>query len=187
MPANLKVLSEQLWTDSVIMALVDVIFVLLLAWRIKPARFRQLKWTLVGTAAISWSIFGIVLVLVFWGTYYHYFFPSWFRSGGILVFVPILYGLFALVFYWLALRVPGNPILNFCLLAGLEGVLEHLWGIVGLKILDFPLLQETSPAAILAFSFPEYIFYWCIVISIALLFQNAWRWWLQRTGARIAQ
>jgi hypothetical protein len=181
---NLKVLSEQLWMDSVIIALVDVAFVLLLIWRIKPSRFRELKWTLVGTAAISWSIFGIVLVSVFWGTYYHYFFPSQFRFGGILLFVPILYGLFALAFHWLALRVPGNPILNFCLLAGLESVLEHLWGIYGLKILEIPILQEASPASILTFSFPEYIFYWCIIIGIAVLIQNGWRYWINRQRMR---
>ena len=185
MPVNIKVLSEQLWMDSVIIAIIDIVFVLLLAWRIKPSRFRELKWTLVGTAAIFWSIFGIVLVSVFWVTYYQFFFPSWFRYGGILIFVPILYGFFALAFYWLALRVPGNPILNFCLLAGLESVLEHLWGIYGLKILEIPLLREASPAPILTFSFPEYIFYWCIVISIAVIIQNGLRWWKQRTGARV--
>ena len=185
MSGNLEVLSEQLWMDSVIIAIVDIVFVLLLTWRIKPSRFRELKWALVGTAASFWIIFGIVLVSVFWDTYYQYFIPSWLHFGGILLFVPILYGLFALAFYWLALRIPGNPILNFCLLAGLEAVLEHLWGIYGLKILEIPLLQDTSPTPILAFSFPEYIFYWCIVISIAVLIQNGWRWWIQRTGARV--
>ncbi len=184
---NLKILSDQLWMDSAIITLIDAAYVLLLIWRIKPSRFRQLKWTLVGTAAVSWSIFGIFLVWVFWGTSYQFFFPGWFRFGGILIFVPILYGLFALAFYWLALLVPGNPILFFCLLAGLEAVLEHLWGIYGLKILEIPMLKGASPASILAFSFPEYIFYWCIVISIAVLIQNGWRFWInwQRTRARV--
>jgi glucan phosphoethanolaminetransferase (alkaline phosphatase superfamily) len=113
MPENIKVLSEQFWMSSVVIAIVDVVFVLLLIWRIKPSRFRELKWTLVGTAAMFWSIFGVVLVLIFWDSYYHYFFPSWFRSGGILLYVPILYGAFALAFYWLALRMPGNPIVIF--------------------------------------------------------------------------
>ncbi|MGZ6346105.1 MAG: hypothetical protein ACXWNC_00855 [Anaerolineales bacterium] len=173
--------------DSVIIALVDVAFVLLLTWRIKRSRFRDLKWTLVGTAAIFWSIFGIFLVSVFWDTFYYSFFPGWFHFGGILIFVPILYGLFALVFYWLALHVPGNPIFVFCLLAGLESVLEHLWGIYGIKILEIPILKEASPASILTFSFPEYIFYWCIVISITVLIQNGWRSWInwQRTRARV--
>lgn len=187
-PGNFKVLSEQFWMSGVVMVLVDVAFVVLLTWRLKSSHFRELKWTLVGTAAIFWSTFAIVLVLLFWNTYYHYFFPIWFRSGGILLYVPILYGVFTLVFHWLALRMPGNPILNFCLLGGLESLLEHLLGIYGLKILEVPILQEASPASILAFAFPEYIFYWCIVISIAVLFQNAWRRWMdwRRTGARVA-
>jgi hypothetical protein len=171
-PENFNVLSEQLWMDTVVIALVDVAFIAFLTWRIKPSRFRELKWTLAVTAAVFWSAFGIVLVSVFWNTYYRYFFPGWLRSGGILLFVPALYGSFALAFHWLALRAPGNPILNFCLLGGLESLIEHLWGIYGLKILEIPLIQQASPASILAFAFPEYIFYWCIVIGIAGLVQN---------------
>jgi apolipoprotein N-acyltransferase len=40
----------------------------------------------------------------------------------------------------------------------------------------------------LAFAFPEYIFYWCIVISTAALCQMGWRWQRgrRRVGARIA-
>jgi len=185
---NLKISSEQFWMSGVITAIVDVIFIFLLVWRIKSSHFRELKWTLVGTAVIFWSIFAIFLVLVFWDTYYHYFFPSWFRSGGILLYVPILYGIFALTFHWLALRVPGNPIVIFCLLGGTESLIEHLWGIYGLNILEVPLLQEASPTSILVFSFPEYVFYWCIVISIAILLQNGWRWWIEprRTRTRVA-
>ena len=175
-PENFQVLSEHFWMSSVIIALVDVAFVLLLAWRIKPSHFRELKWTLVGTAAILWSIFSVVLVSIFWNRYYQYFFPSWFRSGGILLYVPILYGIFALAFHWLALRMAGNPLVNFCFLAGLESVLEHLWGFYGLKILEVPILQNASPISILVFSFPEYIFYWCVIISAAVLFQSGWRW-----------
>jgi hypothetical protein len=176
----MKILSGQLWIDSLIVSFVDVALLSLLVWRINPLRFRQLRWTLVGTAAVFWSIFGIVLVLAFWEIYYQYFFPGRFRSGGILLFVPILYGAFALAFHWLALSIPGNPILNFCLLAGLEAMLEHLWGIYGLKILEIPMLQGASPASVITFSFPEYVFYWCIVISIAIILQNGWRWWKNR-------
>jgi hypothetical protein len=187
MSADLKVLTDQFWIDSAIAAIVDAAFIVFLAWRIKPARFRELKWMLAGTAAVFWSIFGIVLVSAFWETYYQYFYPGWMRSGGILLFVPILFGILALVFHWLSLRIPGNPILNFCLLAGLESLLEHLVGIYGLKILEIPMLREASPASILTFSFPEYIFYWCIVISIAALLQDGWRWISRgRTGTKVA-
>jgi hypothetical protein len=178
-PENFKLLSGQLWMDAFILALVDAAFLVLLTWRLKPTRFRQLKWTLVGTAAVLWSVFGIVLVSVFWDTYYQYFYPGWFRSGGILVFVPIVFAGLALAFHWLALRLPGNPILTFCMLGGLEAVVEHVWGIYGLKILEVPMLQGASPASMLAFAFPEYIFYWCIVIGIAALAQDGWRGWIR--------
>jgi hypothetical protein len=110
---NFKVLSNQFWMSAFSMVLVDVAFILLLTWRLKSSQFRELKWTLVGTSAFFWSTFAIVLVLLFWNTYYQFFFPGWFRSGGILLYVPLLYGVFALFFQWLALRIPGNPIFNF--------------------------------------------------------------------------
>ena len=166
---SLKVSSEQFWMSGIFMGIVDLVFILLLLWRIKSSRFRELRWTLVATAAVFWSLFGVVLVWVFWESYYQYFYPGWFRLGGILIFVPVLYGLFAFAFHWLAMRLPGNPLITFCLLAGIESVLEHLGGIVGLKILEVSLLQEASPASILFFSFPEYVFYWCVVIAIAAL------------------
>ena len=175
-PENLSVSSEQLVWSGIVITLIDAALILLLVWRVKPARFRELKWTLVGTAAIFWSVFGLVLVQVFWDAYYRYFYPAAFRSGGILLFVPLVFGLLALIFHVLAFRLPGNPIVVFCLLAGFESLLEHVWGFYGFRILEVPMLQAASPLSILFFSFPEYIFYWCLVISLAALFQNGWRW-----------
>ncbi len=181
--------SEQFWINSVITAIIDVIFLAILIWRIKPAQFLELKWTLVVTAALLWSVYASFLVLVFWNTYYQYFYPSWFHSGGIFVFVPVVFGILALAFYWLAIHLPGNPIVTFCLLGGTEGLLEHLWGIYNFKILEIPFLQGTSPISILAFSFPEYVLYWCIVISIAALVQSGWQIWtrLRHVRTRIAE
>jgi hypothetical protein len=182
---NLQISSELFWMSAVITATLDVILISILIWRIKPSQFRDLKWILVGTAVLSWSAFAILLVSAFWDAYYHHFFPSWFRSGGILLFVPILFGSLAFAFHWLALRVLGNPIVTFCLLGGMESFVEHLWGIYSFKILEIPFLQEASPASILAFAFPEYIFYWCIVISIATLVQSGWRWFTKQRRTRL--
>jgi hypothetical protein len=188
-PGNLRLLSEQFLISGAITTLVDVILVVFLISRVKPLRFRQLKWILVGTAFVVWGVFAVILLGVFWDTYYRFFFPIWFRAGGILLFVPLLYGFFALAFHWLALRLPVNPIVAFCMLAGIESLLEHLWGIYGLKILEVPILQAASPLSILAFAFPEYVLYWCIVISIAALLQNGWSRWksTRQTGMKAAQ
>jgi len=183
LPGYFQLRSEHFWVSSVLIALVDAALVLLLVWRIKPAHFRELKWPLAGIAAILWSIFGVVLGFTFWDSYYQYFFPAWFRYGGFLLLVPVSFALFALVFHWLALRLPGIPVVTFCLLAGLESVLEHLWGIYGLRILEVPMLENASPISVLVFSFPEYIFYWCVILGAAALFQKGWQWF--REGRRI--
>ena len=175
-PENLSITSEQFFWSGIVIAFIDAVLILLLVWRLKPARFKALNWTLVGTAAVFWSLFGVVLVWVFWGSYYRYFYPTGFRSGGILLFVPLVYGLLALIYHVLAFRLPGNPIVGFCLLAGFESLLEHVWGLYGFKILEAPMLQGASPFSILFFAVPEYILYWCLVISLAALFQGGWRW-----------
>ena len=180
---NLAISSEQFWTSAALTALIDTVFIFFLIRLVKPARFRELRWTLVGTAAASWSIFSIVLVWAFWDSYYQHFFPGWFRSGGILLYVPLLYGCFALAFHWLALHLPGNPVVIFCLLGGVESILEHVGGIYAFKILDIPALREASPISILAFSFPEYILYWCVVISLAALVHAGWRVMTRKPGA----
>ncbi len=181
---NFRIPSEQFWLSAAVTAVVDAIFILILIWRIKPSRFRELRWTLVGTAAVLWSGFAVFLVSAFWDSYYRHFYPGWFHSGGVLVFVPLLFGFLAWVFHWLALRLPGNPILTFSLLCGAESVLEHLGGICAFHILEIPLLQGASPASILAFCFPEYIFYWCIVIGLAALVQFGWQGLAQTRGPR---
>jgi hypothetical protein len=184
MTANVSLPSEQLWAGAALVAFVDVVFILVLAWRIRRARFGELKWFLAATAALAWSVFAVVLVAAFWDDYYRYFYPAWLRSGGILLFVPLVFGTLALAFHWLALRLPGNPLVTFCLLAGAESLLEHLVGIFAFKILVIPMLQAASPAAMLTFAFPEYIFYWCVVIGLAWVIQNGWQAWRGRRRRR---
>ncbi len=172
---GVTVSSGQFWASAAVTGALDIVLVALLTWRIDNSRFRSLRWTLALTAAIFWAVFGIVLVQVFWDWYYRYIYPGWLRGAALLLFIPLFFGGLALLFHWLALRLPGNPILTFCLLGGTESVLEHLWGIYVLRIFDVPMLQAASPVSVLAFAFPEYVFYWCIVIGIAALAQSSWQ------------
>jgi hypothetical protein len=122
------------------------------------------------------GIFATACLRGFWDLYYRYFYPGWVRWLAPLD--ALLYGAIALALWWLALHLPGNPVVNFALLGGLESVLEHLLGIYGLGILDkVPILQGVSPASALVFAFFEYIFYWSVVLGIAGLLGRGWQWW----------
>lgn len=168
--------SSQLWLSALVFLLIALIGVWILSRRVDRDRFRKLRWYLVAAAVLFWSAFAILLVQAFWDSYYQYFYPEWIRGGGILVYVPLIYGLSALAFHWLALRLPGNPILIFFLLCGIESILEHLWGIVGMDILNIPMFEEASVFDILVIAVPEYIFYWCLVIVLALFLARVGHW-----------
>jgi hypothetical protein len=171
---TIRLTSEDMWQSALVTALIDVILVTFLAWRINRERFHRLRWPLAVAAGLFWGIFAIALYQIFWDSYYRYFGASWMRDGGILlVMIPVAAGL-ALLFHWLALCLPGIPLVTFCILVGLESVVEHVWGFYDLKILDIPMLEGVSQASILAFAFPEYILYWCVIIGTAAIVQAIW-------------
>jgi hypothetical protein len=187
---DIKIASETFWLCAFVTALIGVGLVLFLARRIPPARFRQLHGPIVLAAAVFWVSYGLLLFDLAWESYYAKFLPdpadrSLARSLlELLVYPPI-----GLLLWWLALRLPGNPTVNFCLLGGLQSVPEHLWGIYGLAMLEHvPFLQEASPVSVLAFAVPEYILYWGSVLSLALLLQGGWqryrKWMAAQAGRR---
>ncbi len=172
---------ESIGSKTVLLALVAAGLVLVLAWRIKPLRFRQLKWHLVIASAMFWGVLGMALRWSFWDSYYRYFAPEttrWLAPIG-----AIFYGAIGFLFWWLALRLPGNPALNWCLLGGLESIPEHLLGIYRFKILEIPILQGISAESIIVFDGFEYMVYWGAVLLLAMILQSrveAWRHWRLR-------
>lgn len=149
-----------------------LIFVGILAWRFKPAQFRRLSWRAVGIgSAIFWSILAGVMIWYAWDFYYQYYAPSWDRivapAGAI-----VLYCILGLLLRWAALRLPGNPVVSFCLLGGLESVPEHAIAIYRFHILQIPLLQDTSAVSIFIFAFFEYIVFWSLALCLAIAMES---------------
>jgi len=183
---DIKITSEMLWLSAFITALIDVGLILFLARRIQRPRFRQLHWPVALAAGVFWVSYGLMLFAMTWESFYTRFLPdptnrSLARS--LLELLP--YPIIGLVLWWLAVRLPGNPAVNFCLLGGVQSVPEHLWGIYRLGMLDkVPFLQEASSASVLAFALPEYILYWGTILSIAMLIQSGQQWckryWISR-------
>jgi hypothetical protein len=171
--ADDKVTTEILWQGAFIFALMDTVFVVLLARLIQPERLREMKWMLAGVMAVFFcGLFGVLASGIFWESVYHYFFPAWARW-----LIPPAYALlFAAVgqlFWRIAFRLPGNAVINFCILGGSWGMITHLWAIYR-GILDKPpMLQGCSPAAAVVLAVFEFTFYWCICLGLASLWRRA--------------
>jgi len=170
MPSDIKITTELLYKGALVFALMDAVYISLLVWRIKEATFRRLKWFLVIAAALVW--FGIWSWAIgnFWETVYSYVFPAWAQ-----MWVPwiafVIAGLVALGLWILSLRIRGKPVLIYCLLGGVLGSLTHIWAIYRGIVSKPPMLQGASPLAAIIIAFFEYIFYWCIILTLALIMQ----------------
>jgi hypothetical protein len=172
---SLRLTSATFWQSALFSALIAAAGVFVLARLIDRASFRRLKWPVVISSVIFWSALGTLLIQLTWESYYQRFAPAWMHNGGSLIITIPLAAAQALVFHWAALRLPLHPVAGFCLLGGLEALLEHLWGIYGWKIMEIPMLQGVDPLSVLAFAFPEYMLYWCAVIAAAALFHRGWQ------------
>jgi hypothetical protein len=172
---DFKVTTEMLWQGTLIFAILDAGLVPLLTWRVDSARLRQLRWALVATTGVFWGTLWAWVLSNFWDSVYSYIFLDWMRW-----LIPSTYGLLfaavGLVMWWLALRFPGNPVVSFCLLGGLWGMITHVWAVY-LGIVDKPpMLQGVAAAAAVVVAVFEYVFYWCIILSIASVLQQGWQW-----------
>ncbi len=169
LPPDLRVTTEILWKAAGIFAPVDAVWLAILARRVDARAFRSVKLPLLATTGIFWC--GVWLVLTagaYWEAVYSYVFPAWARwliaPGYGLLFVAV-----AWLFWTLALRLPGSAVVNYCLLGGLWGALTHL-AAIGRGLLDKPpMLRGASPIAAVVFPIFEFILYWCITLTLAML------------------
>ena len=176
-PDDIKVTTEILWKGAIFFAFTDVTLIIVLIRLIKPKDLFKMKWKLITFMAIFFCIlFGSIVSLIFWNSVYSYVFPSWIRW-----IIPPTYGLLfsmiGLFFWWLAFKLPTNPVLNFCILGGLWGLATHIMAIYR-GILDKPpMLQGASSISALTIATFEFIFYWCICVGFTYL--------IERLGTRL--
>ncbi len=76
MQTDYKITAETFWLEALVVALIDLVLLLFLIWRIKPVRFRELKWPLAGTSGVAWGIFAVALLWGQWDLYYRHFYPD---------------------------------------------------------------------------------------------------------------
>jgi len=168
---EVKVTSEILWRAAILFALFDIVLVTYLARFVEPAIFRQMKWPVTLITGIFWFLIWLVMVVFFWEQVYHYVFPLWSRW-----ILPLLMGIgFAIVgllLWWLAQQFKSNQVVNFCLFGGLWGMITHIVAIQRGILEKPPLLQGVSPVAASIMPIFEFIFYWCVILGVAFLWQK---------------
>jgi len=172
LPPVVKISTELLWRGALLFASLDLILVSLLVWRVKPATFRQLKWELILVTAVFWGALWFWAVGYYWELVYQYLFPGWSRWY-LPFFQAALTALAASLAWRLSWRMCINPVLAYCLLGGLWGFLTHLWA-VHMGVVDKPpFLQGAAPISAVVIAIFEFIFYWCVIILLALLVRFA--------------
>jgi len=177
-----QVTSELYWIATFVTVIIDVVFVTLLAWHIRSQRFHHIRNILAGSAIIFWAGLWtwVMMSAFFWETCYQFVFPPWSRW----IMPPamaLLNGCLALLLWWWAARLPGNPVVNLVMLGGLESFPGHLRAIQ-LGILATPLLKNVSASSALIFGFFEFVFYWSVILTVSALFFSIWE---RLTGHRI--
>lgn len=165
--------TREAWWSTIIFGLLGLAVLIPLVFTFDRELFLR-DWRATGLAsAIFWGVFGVTMIFAFWKIYYSRFYPAWMRWGAPLNI--LLYASLGSGMWWLSSKLPGQPVLWFVLLGGIEGIAEHVFGIYVLKILDkVPILQGLTPLPAIIFSFFEYILYWAVVAWMAFAFS---RWW----------
>lgn len=181
MPPDIKITTELLYKGTLIFALIDAVYIPILVWRVKEETFSRLKWPLVISAALVW--FGIWSWAIgnFWETVYSYVFPAWAQIW-VLRIAFIVAGVVAFVLWALSIRIKSKPVLIYCLLGGVLGSLTHIWAVYRGVVTKPPMLQGASPLGAVILAFFEYIFYWCVILTLALILD-----WLRKKSKRRPQ
>lgn len=172
MSDGLKITSGMLFQGALFFALLDVVFVPLLASRVSPDAFRRLGWAVALVAGAAWYGIWSWAIGNFWESVYGYLFPAWGR-----IWIPILAGVIAAgvgAGLWaLAMRFPKGPVLIFCLSGGLLGVASHIWAVYRGVVTKPPMLSGASPVGAVTLAFFEFMFYWSSILLVAALIERA--------------
>ena len=166
--------TELYWWSAVIAALIDILLAGLLIPRIPVALFRKLRTEIVGVSFVFWGVlWGAVMANEFiWETCYQFVFSPaerWYRPP----MTALAYAWIGWLFWWLALKISDRPVVNFLILGGLVSLPGHLWGMFTRGLMETPLLKDVSVESALTFGIFEFIFYWSVILSAAVLVHKA--------------
>ena len=173
---DVRLTSQDYWIGAAFAAAVSLLVGAPLLFAFRQATFQRAALATTLASALFWGVLATLALVGFWELYYQYIYPIWMRWLAPLD--TLLYAVIGLGMWWLAVHLPGPPVLWFLILGGIESLLEHLVGIYALHILDkVPILQGVDPLPALIFAFFEYIVYWGLVAWLSLGMLKFSDWW----------
>ncbi len=150
------------WLFSGGLALLDAGLVTIVYRKVSIIQFRRLPWAVLITTFIFWAILWTGVLWLAWDWFYGFIFPTWLRAAAPLL--GLVYAPIGLLMWGIAAR-NRTPVVTFCLLGGVEGILSHTWAIFGLDLLQkIPLLGNSTPLPVLVFAFFEKVLYWSFIL-----------------------
>jgi hypothetical protein len=169
-----KITTSELWLSTLLFGGAAILILMPLRVLYRSEEFERSGLAFTIASAIFWGATAMIFIRGFWDIYYQYFYPGWMRSLAPLSL--LLYAGFGFGLWWLSLRLQIPPLLSFVALGGLQGILEHLFGIYALGILrKTPFLRDISVLPIVIFSFWEYVLYWGLVAWLTFGLMRLWR------------
>ena len=161
-----KLTPSEVWLSSLLFGVAAILCALPLCLLFNNEEFRQSGVEVTISSAFFWGAAAVLFMRGFWEIYYRHFYPSWMRN-----FAPvslILYAGIGFGLWWLSIRFRFPYFLTFVALGGLQGVLEHLFAIYVLGVLEkVPFLRDLNVVPVVIFSFWEYVLYWSVVAWLA--------------------
>lgn len=162
-----RVTSELLWRSTLLAIAIDIPLLALVGRAVSVRLFLSLRWYLVVAAGVVYAaIWGAVGSVLFWDSVYKAVFPTWSRWL-LPVWFGGLFGVASFAFWWLSSRAGRWPAVWFALLGGLASLVGHGIGIRR-GLLNVPMLRTASAMSALAFGVFEFVFYWCVIVGLAV-------------------
>lgn len=172
--ANFQATTNIYWISALILIFFDSAIVLVLTRMIKPSRFSQIQWEIVIATAVFFSSLWSFVLTWGWSWFYSYIFPTWIPP--LAPTFGLVYAVIGYAMYRLAKYLPGNPVVYFCVLGGVEGFITHLWVVFGIGVIEkVPMMHGVSQASVLIFATFEKTFYWSIILLMALVIHIIWQ------------
>lgn len=170
--------SELYWLSAGMLTLVDLTAIYCLSQCIPAARFRKVSFEISLVSLLFWGGLWSALMAndYVWEWCYCYVFSQterWLMPP----LMALLYSALSYGMWKIAMRLPFQPVITFSVLGAIISLPDHYYAIFVKDVLATPLLSNVSAVSAFVFGVFEFVFYWVVILSIAIFARSVLEWW----------